>query len=324
MRQITFASQPSFEKYGRMSRREAFLTSMDTIIPWSELEALIAPFYPKTGKGRQPVGLGIMLRIYFLQHWFNLSDPGAEDALYESPALRGFAGIDLGRAAAPDETTILNFRHLLEKHALNGKILDTVNLYLASQGIRISTGTIVDATIISAPSSTKNEKKERDPEMHQTKKGNQYYFGAKAHIGVDSKEGVVHSVCTSAASVHDKHMLPDLLHGNEKKVWGDAGYQGQTEAIHEAAPNAQDMTNRRVKKSKGKVDEEEKRKNRTKSKVRARVEWPFRILKRVFHYTKVRYRGIKKNHEWLLTAFALVNLYQHRRRLISNQAPLGA
>jgi IS5 family transposase len=324
MRQITFASQPSFEKYGRTSRREAFLTSMETIVPWSELEALIAPFYPKAGKGRQPVGLGIMLRIYFLQHWFNLSDPGAEDALYESPVLRGFAGIDLGRAAAPDETTILNFRHLLEKHELNGKILDTVNLYLASQGIRISTGTIVDATIISAPSSTKNEKKERDPEMHQTKKGGQYYFGAKAHIGVDSKEGVVHSVCTSAASVHDKHMLPDLLHGNETKVWGDAGYQGQTEAIHEAAPQAQDMTNRRVKKSKGKVDEEEKRKNRTKSKVRARVEWPFRILKRVFHYTKVRYRGIQKNHEWLLTAFALVNLDQHRKRLIPNQAPLGA
>jgi IS5 family transposase len=324
MRQITFASQPSFEKYGRTSRREAFLTSMETIVPWSELEALIAPFYPKAGKGRQPVGLGIMLRIYFLQHWFNLSDPGAEDALYESPVLRGFAGIDLGRAAAPDETTILNFRHLLEKHELNGKILDTVNLYLASQGIRISTGTIVDATIISAPSSTKNEKKERDPEMHQTKKGGQYYFGAKAHIGVDSKENVVHSVCTSAASVHDKHMLPDLLHGSETKVWGDAGYQGQTEAIHEAAPKAQDMTNRRVKKSKGKVDEEEKRKNRTKSKVRARVEWPFRILKRVFHYTKVRYRGIKKNHEWLLTAFALVNLYQHRKRLIPNQAPLGA
>jgi len=324
MRQITFASQPSFEKYGRTSRREAFLTSMDTIVPWSELEALIAPFYPKAGKGRQPVGLGIMLRIYFLQHWFNLSDPGVEDALYESPVLRGFAGIDLGRAAAPDETTILNFRHLLEKHELNGKILDTVNLYLASQGIRISTGTIVDATIISAPSSTKNEKKERDPEMHQTKKGNQYYFGAKAHIGVDSKEGVVHSVCTSAASVHDKHMLPDLLHGNEKKVWGDAGYQGQTEAIHEAAPQAQDMTNRRVNKSKGQVDEEEKRKNRTKSRVRARVEWPFRILKRVFHYTKVRYRGIQKNHEWLLTAFALVNLYQHRKRLIPNLAPLGA
>jgi IS5 family transposase len=320
MRQITFACQPSFEKFSRKSRREEFLTAMEVIVPWSELEALVAPYYPKAGKGRQPVGLGIMLRIYFLQHWFNLSDPGAEDALYESPVLRSFAGVDLGRAAAPDETTILNFRHLLEKHELNGKILDTVNLYLESKGIRISTGTIVDATIISAPSSTKNSKKERDPEMHQTKKGNQYYFGAKAHIGVDSKEGIVHSVCTSAASVHDKHMLPDLLHGNEKKVWGDAGYQGQTEAIHEAAPEAQDMTNRRVKKSKGAVDEEEKRKNRTKSRVRARVEWPFRILKRIFKYTKVRYRGIKKNHEWLLTAFALVNLYQHRKRL----APLGA
>ena len=320
MRQITFASQPSFEKYARTSRREEFLSAMEVVVPWSELEALIGPHYAKAGKGRQPVGLSIMLRIYFLQHWFNLSDPGAEDALYESPVLRGFAGIDLGRAAAPDETTILNFRHLLEKHELNGKILDTVNLYLASQGIRISTGTIVDATIISAPSSTKNSKKERDPEMHQTKKGNQYYFGAKAHIGVDSKEGIVHSVCTSAASVHDKHMLPDLLHGDEKKVWGDAGYQGQTETIHEAAPAAQDMTNRRVKKAKGEVDEQEKRKNRTKSRVRAKVEWPFRILKRVFKYTRVRYRGIKKNHEWLLTAFALVNLYQHRRRLVPQEA----
>jgi len=286
---------------------------MEAVVPWSELGALIEPHYPKAGKGRQPVGLGIMLRIYFLQHWFNLSDPGAEDALYESPILRGFAGVDLGRAAAPDETTILNFRHLLEKHDLCGKMLDVVNLYLDRKGIRISTGTIVDATIIAAPSSTKNEKKE-------TKKGGQYYFGAKAHIGVDSKESVVHSVCTSAASVHDKHMLPDLLHGEEKKVWGDAGYQGQTETIHKAAPLAQDMTNRRVKNGKGEVDEEQKRKNRTKSRVRAKVEWPFRILKRVFGYTKVRYRGIGKNHHWHLAAFALVNLYQHRRRL----APLGA
>jgi IS5 family transposase len=319
MRQITFASQPSFEKFARTSRREAFLTSMEAIVPWSELESLIAPHYARSGKGRQPVGLSIMLRIYFLQHWFNLSDPGAEDALYESPVLRGFAGVDLGRAAVPDETTILNFRHLLETHELNGKILDAVNLYLASQGIRISTGTIVDATIIAAPSSTKNSRKERDPEMHQTKKGNQYYFGAKAHIGVDSKEVIVHSVCTSAASVHDKHMLPDLLHGDENKVWGDAGYQGQTEVIHAAAPEAQDMTNRRAKTKAG-VDEEQKRKNRTKSRVRAKVEWPFRILKRVFKYTKVRYRGIKKNHEWLLTAFALVNLYQHRKRLVPQRA----
>jgi IS5 family transposase len=198
-----------------------------------------------------------------------------------------------------------------------------VNWYLDSKGIRIARGTIVDATIIAAPSSTKNSKKERDPQMHQTKKGNQYYFGAKAHIGVDSKEGVVHSVCTSAASVHDKHMLPDLLHGEESKVWGDAGYQGQTKVIHEAAPKAQDMTNRRVKTKQG-VDEVEKCKNRTKSRVRAKVEWPFRILKRVFGYTRVRYRGIVKNHHWHLAAFALVNLYQNRRRLIAQLAPQRA
>lgn len=327
MRQLTFATQPSFEKYARKSRREEFLSTMQAVLPWAALAARIAPHYPKAGKGRHPVGLSVMLRIYFLQHWFALSDPGAEDALYESPVLRGFCGIDLGRAPVPDETTILNFRHLLEAHDLCGEMLDVVNHYLASKGLRISTGTIVDATIIAAPSSTKNEKKERDPAMHQTKKGNQYYFGAKAHIGVDSKSGVVHSVCTSAASVHDKHMLPDLLHGNEKKVWGDGGYQGQTEMIREAAPAAQDMTNRRVKNNQGEVNEEVKQKNRTKSRVRAKVEWPFRILKRIFKYTKVRYRGLVKNQHWHLAAFALVNVYQHRKRLLkslSALAPCGA
>jgi IS5 family transposase len=288
---------------------------MEVVVPWGELETLIEPHYPKAGNGRQPVGLSIMLRVYFLQQWFNLSDPGAEDALYESPVLRRFAGVDLGRAAAPDETTILRFRGLLEQHELCGKILDTVNHYLACKGLRISTGTIVDATIIAAASSTKNSKGERDPEMHQTRKGNQWFFGAKAHIGVDSKEGIVHSVCTSAASVSDVHMLPDLLHGAEKKVWGDAGYQGQTESIHAAAPEAQDMTSRRTKR-KDSVDEVERRKNRTKARVRSKVEWPFRILKRVFGYNKVRYRGLKKNHEWLLAACALVNLYQHRKRLV--------
>ncbi len=314
MRQASFASETGFEKYARKSHREEFLSVMDVVVPWRELESLIEPYYPKVGNGRQPVGLSIMLRVYFLQQWFNLSDPGAEDALYESPVLRRFAGVDLGRAAAPDETTILRFRRLLEEHELCGRILDTVNLYLASKGLRISTGTIVDATIIAAASSTKNAKQERDPEMHQTRKGKQWFFGAKAHIGVDSKEGIVHSVCTSAASVSDVHMLPDLLHGEEKKVWGDAGYQGQTEVIHAAAPQAQDRTSRRTR-YKGGVDEQERRKNRTKARVRSKVEWPFRILKRVFGFTKVRYRGLKKNHEWLLAAFALVNLYQHRKRL---------
>jgi len=311
---MTLAQQAEFQRYSKKTRREQFLEEMDVVMPWAELLALVSPHYSKGETGRKPVGLEIMLRVYFLQQWFALSDPAVEDALYESPVLRRFAGIDLGRAPAPDETTILNFRHLLEEHDLGGQMLDAVNLYLASRGIRITTGTIVDATIIHAPSSTKNEKKERDPEMHQTRKGKQWYFGAKAHIGVDSKEGVVHSVCTSAASVSDVHMLPDLLHGGEKKVWGDGGYQGQGDVIRQVAPDAQDMTCRRTKYKDG-VDEEQKRKNRTKARVRAKVEWPFRVLKRVFGFAKVRYRGLKKNHEWLCAAFASINIYQHRRRL---------
>ena len=314
MRQMSLAQQAEFQRFAKKSRREQFLEEMDGVMPWAELLALVEPHYRKGEMGRKPMGLGIMLGLYFVQHWFALSDPAAEDALYDSAALRRFVGIDLGRAPAPDETTILNFRHLLEQHDLCGQMLDTVNLYLAGRGIRITTGTIVDATILHAPSSTKNEKKERDPEMHQTKKGNQWYFGMKAHIGVDSKEGIVHSVCSTAASVSDVHMLPELLHGDEKKVWGDAGYQGQTEAIHAAAPQAQDMTSKRVKTKAG-VDDEQKRKNRTKARVRAKVEWPFRVLKRVFGFTKVRYRGLKKNHEWLCVGFALVNLYQNRKRL---------
>lgn len=315
MRQMSLAQQAEFQRFAKKSRREQFLETMDAVMPWAELLALVEPHYPKGEQGRKPIGLAIMLRLYFVQHWFALSDPAAEDALYDSAALRRFVGIDLGRSPAPDETTILNFRHLLEAHDLCGQMLDTVNLFLASRGIRITTGTIVDATIIQAPSSTKNENKERDPEMHQVRKGNQWYFGMKAHIGVDSKAGIVHSLCSTAASVSDVHMLPDLLHGGEKKVWGDGGYQGQTAAIHKAAPEAQDMTSRRVKTKSG-VDEAEKRKNRTKARVRAKVEWPFRVLKRVFGFVKVRYRGLKKNHQWLCAAFALVNLYQNRKRLM--------
>jgi IS5 family transposase len=317
--QHTFASQSVFEKHGRKSKRELFLEQMEQVVPWGELLRQIEPHYPKAGSGRQPVGLSIMLRTYFLQQWFSLSDPGMEEAFYESPVLRRFAGVDLGAAAAPDETTILRFRHLLEEHDLGGAMLDTVNLHLESRGIRISTGTIVDATIIHAPSSTKNSTGERDPAMHQTKKGNQWYFGAKAHIGVDSRETIVHSVVTSAASVADKHMLPDLLHGEERKVWGDGAYQGQTAAIRAAAPKAQDMTSRRIK-YKNHVDEQARRKNTTKARVRARVEHPFRILKHVFGFTKVRYRGLPKNHQWLCAAFALVNLYQHRNRLAPQTA----
>ena len=314
MRQQTLAAQASFEKYGRKSKREQFLDEMEQIVPWAELQALVQAHYPKGENGRPPVGLSIMLRVYFLQQWFNLSDPGAEEALYESPVLRRFAGVDLGRAPAPDESTILQFRHLLEKHDLGGAMLQTMNEYLESRGVGFSRGTIVDATILHAPSSTKNRSGERDPEMHQTRKGKQWYFGLKAHVGVDSKQGHVHSVCTSAASVADKHMLPDLLHGDECKVWGDGAYQGQGEAIRQAAPRAQDMTSRRVK-YKNFVDELQKAKNRVKARVRAKVEHPFRILKRIFGFEKVRYRGLKKNHERLCTCFALVNLYLHRKRL---------
>jgi IS5 family transposase len=319
MRQVTLASQCSFERYGKKTRREKFLEEMDEIMPWAQLESLIEPYYPKEGNGRPPVGLRIMLRIYFLQHWFNLSDPAAEEALYDSPSLRRFAGVDLGCAPAPDETTILNFRHLLERHDLCGVMLDAVNHYLEGRGIHIGTGTIVDATIIHAPSSTKNASGTRDPEMHQTRKGNQWYFGMKAHIGVDSKQGHVHSVCSTAASVADKHMLPDLLHGAERKVWGDGAHQGQGEANRKAAPNAQDMTSRRTRYGKI-VDQLQRRKNRTKARIRAKVEHPFRILKRVFGFVKVRFRGLKKNHDHLCAAFALVNLYMHRKRLV----PLGA
>jgi IS5 family transposase len=281
--------------------------------------ALIEPRYPKAGNGRRPVGVERMLRIYFLQQWFNLSDPAVEESLYESASMRQFVGIDLGQEPVPDETTICRFRHLLEKHELGEAMLDTVNYHLGERGIQIATGTIVDATMIHAPSSTKNKEGQRDPEMHQTKKGNQWYFGIKAHVGVDSKSKLVHSVVTSAASVADKHMLSDLLHGEERKVWGDAAYQGQSQAIREAAPQAQDMTHRRTK-FKNYVDELQRRKNTTKSRVRAKVEHVFRVLKRQFGFDRVRYRGLAKNHNRLCACFALVNRYNHRKRLLVQRA----
>jgi transposase, IS5 family len=319
MKQQTLAMQSGFEKFGRKSRRELFLDEMDKLVPWLALVALIAPHYPKGKQGRPPVGLERMLRLYFLQQWFNLSDPGLEDALYESPVLRVFAGIDLGREPAPDETTILNFRHLLEKHDLGRAMLNVVNEYLAQCGVRISTGTIVDATIVHAPSSTKNDAGKRDPEMHQTKKGNQWYFGMKAHVGVDSKEGIVHSAEATAANIADSQMLPELLHGDERKVWGDAAYQSQGEKIRGKAPRAQDMTSRRTR-YKQIINELQRRRNRTKARVRSKVEHVFRVMKRQFGFDRVRYKGLAKNANRMFACFALVNLYLTRKRL----APLGA
>jgi transposase, IS5 family len=314
MRQATLASV-GFERYGKTTRRAAFLAEMDRVVPWRELCALIEPVYPKPGNGRPPVGLERMLRIYFLQHWFSLSDPAVEEALYESLSMRHFADIDLGREPAPDETTICKFRHLLERHDLGRKLFREVHVHLTAHGLKVSTGTIVDATIINAPSSTKNAAKERDPEMHQTKKGNQWYFGMKAHIGVDSKTKLIHSVAATAANVHDATVLPDLLHGEETRVWGDQAYRGHGDVIREHAPNAKDFTNRRYR-YRGVVDEAEKARNQTKSKVRAKVEHSIGVIKRVFGFVKVRYRGLHKNAHRLFVTCALANLFIGRRRLL--------
>jgi IS5 family transposase len=303
-----------FEKYSKTTRREKFLTEMDRIVPWGGLCALIAPVYPKAGDGRPPKELEMMLRVYFLQQWFNLSDPGVEEALYDSVSMRRFAGIDLGEMPVPDESTVCRFRHLLEAQGLGEKLFQRVHGYLERQGIKIGTGTIVDATIISASPSTKNKDKRRDPEMRQTKKGNQWYFGMKAHIGVDSRTRVIHSVVATPANVHDSVCLPELLHGEEARVWGDSAYQGQSEVIHKYAPKATDFTNRRYRYKSG-IDELQRAKNKTKSGVRAKVEHPFLIIKRIFGFVKARYKGLAKNAHRLFVTCALANLYMLRRRL---------
>lgn len=241
-----------------------------------------------------------------------------EEALYDSLAMRGFVGIDLGREPAPDETTVCRFRHLLEAHDLGTRIFEEVHVYLEAKGLKVATGTIVDATIINAPSSTKNADKARDPDMHQTKKGNQWYFGMKAHIGVDSRTKIIHAVVATAANVADNAVLADLLHGEETRVWGDQAYRGQAEVIRQCAPNARDFTNRRYRHC-GVVDEAVKAKNRTKSSVRAKVEHPFGVIKRVFGFVMVRYRGLEKNAQRLFVTCALANLYMARPYLLRRQ-----
>jgi Transposase and inactivated derivatives, IS5 family len=315
MKQRTLATMNGFERYSKKTRRAVFLEEMEQVVPWAELRALIEPYYPKAGNGRPPVGVERMLRIYFLQQWFNLSDPGVEEALYDSAVMRSFVGIDLGREPVPDETTVCKFRHLLEEHRLGGQMLETVNLHLQSQGVRITTGTIVDATILHAPSSTKNREQKRDPEMHQTKKGNQWYFGMKAHVGVDSKTKLIHTALVTAAHVADATVLPELLHGEETRVWGDQAYRGQTDVIQQCAPRAQDCTHRRYR-YKDHIDEVERAKNRTKSTVRSKVEHVFAVMKLKFGFVKVRYRGLAKNANRLFATCALVNLFLVRKRLL--------
>src|SRR5215472_12245286 len=319
MKQLTLATAAGFDRYGKTTRRAAFLAEMERVVPWPALCGLIEPFYPKPGNGRPPIGFERMLRIYFLQQWFNLSDPAVEEALDDSLAMRRFVGIDLGREPVPDETTVCRFRHLLEEHDLGERLFDEVQQHLAAKGLKVATGTIVDATIISAPSSTKNANKARDPEMRQTKKGKQWYFGMKAHFGVDAKSKLIHSVAASAANVHDKHLLGRLLHGEETRVFGDAAYSGQAEAIRDAAPKAKDFTNQRPYRNRP-LTLRERRKNRRKSKVRAKVEHAFLVIKRIFGFAKVRYRGLGKNANRLFVTCALANLYLVRRRLLRARA----
>ena len=315
MRQQTLADQ-GFERYRKRTRKDQFLEDMERIIPWRELCEVIEPFYPKQdGPGRPPIGLERMLRIHFLQHWFNLSDPAVEEALYDSQAMRRFVGIDLGREPAPDETTVCKFRHLLEEHDLGSSLFSHIAYYLEENGLKVAKGTIVDATIIDAPSSTKNKKGARDPDMHQTKKGNQWYFGMKAHIGVDSRTKLIHSVAATAANVHDSQLLGDLLHGEETRVWGDSAYAGQGEALAEHAPQAKDFTHKKASRNRP-LSDADKARNTTKSRVRAKVEHPFLILKRRFGFAKVRYRGLEKNANRLFVACGLVNLYMARKVLL--------
>lgn len=304
-----------FEQYRRPTKRDVFLATMNEIVPWQELCAVIEPHYPKPGNGRPPVGLERMLRMYFVQHWFNLADEACEEALYDSAALRAFVGIDLGRERVPDGTTLLKFRRLLEKHELGKQLFATVGQVLQARGLKVGTGTIVDATLISAPSSTKNADKARDPEMHQTRKGQQWYFGMKLHIGVDSRTGLAHSAVVTAANVHDKHPLPELLHGAERRVYGDSAYSSQKALIGSKAPRAKDFTNQRVRRH-GQIDEVERAKNRNKSKVRARVEHVFAVVKRLWGFAKVRYRGLEKNATRSFVALGLANIYLARTRLV--------
>lgn len=315
--QLTLAGT-GFEQYTKTTRRAQFLAEMDRVVPWRELCARLEAVYPKAGNGRPPVGLERMLRMYFLQHWFNLSDPAVEEALYDSPTMRAFVGIDLGREPVPDETTVCKFRHLLEEHGLGCALFEEVRRHLRAQGLTVSTGTIVDATIIAAPSSTKNASGTRDPEMHQTRKGQQWYFGMKAHLGVDSQSKLIHSVVATPANVHDSRMLPWLLHGGERRVWGDSAYAGQTAVLRACAPHARDFTNRKGSRSQP-LSAAERAKNRWKSQVRAKVEHPIGVIKRVFGFTKVCYRGLPKNLHRLVVACALANLFMVRHYLLRLQ-----
>ena len=322
MKQISLATT-GFELVAKRTRKREFLDEMNLVIPWAELLSLIAPHAPAGKTGRPPFATEVMLRIHLLQQFFGHSDPAMEEALHDIPLYREFAQLDAGITRLPDESTILRFRHMLETHGLGQQILATVNAKLIDRGLMLKTGTVVDATLIAAPSSTKNDKGERDPEMHQTKKGNQWHFGMKAHIGVDAESGLVHTVTTTAANAHDVTQAHALLHGQEEVVFADSGYRGveKRDEIQAQHPNVEwqiaMMPGKRKALDKSKPSHALRDKlEKLKASIRAKVEHPFRVIKCQFGHRKTRYRGLAKNTSQLLVMFALSNLWMMRKRMI--------
>jgi IS5 family transposase len=313
MTQLSFATLDHRNKKKR-TKREAFLAEMEAVVPWALLLALIEPYYPKAGNGRRPYPLVVMLRIYFLQQWYQLSDPGAEEALYDIQSMRAFAGLELGRDAIPDETTVLNFRHLLERHDLTKSMFDAVSSHLEDKGALLRGGTIMDATLIAASPSTKNKAGKRDAQMSQSKKGNQWYFGMKAHIGVDARSGLVHTAGVTTGKVHDAKVMDNLIREDDRAVFADKGYVNEKKKRAARAAGVY-WAVREQRKPGRQLSSSQKRRNRRHGSVRAKVEHVFRVLKCQFGYRKVRYRGIAKNGAQVFALLALANLYLSRRQL---------
>ena len=320
-KQMSFA-QAEYAGKKKMTKREKFLLEMEQVVPWARLVAVIEPYYPSGKRGRPPIGIERMLRIYFLQQWYALADEALEDTIYDSQAMRTFAGIDLSSESVPDATTLLQFRHLLERHELTRRLFDEVRALLAQKKLMLREGTIVDATMIAAPSSTKNERKERDPEMHQAKKGNQWHFGMKAHLGVDAHSGLAHTVSVTAANVSDIAQTHALLHGEESVVFADAGYVGVEKRPEMVSAHGAVCFEVAAKRGKIKAMAEGAIKSLTleleklKAQVRARVEHPFHIIKNLFRHRKTRYRGLAKAAAQLHSLFALANLVIAKRALL--------
>lgn len=319
MSQRSFASA-EYAMKNKRTRREKFLAEMERVVPWARLIGVIEPLYPTSGRvGRQPIGVARMLRMYCLQQWYGLADEALEDALYDSQALRDFVGIDLSHESVPDATTLLKFRRLLLDNDLTKALFEEINTHLAEQGLLMRAGTIVDATIIAAPSSTKNAGNTRDPEMHQTRKGNQWYFGMKAHIGVDAESGLVHTMVATAANVHDVTQAGALLHGKETVAFGDAGYCGACKREEAQGPQwhvAMRPGKRRQLEPKRKWAQLLEKAEQLKASIRAKVEHPFHVIKNLFHHKKTRYKGLAKNEAQLFSLFALANLVIAKRSLL--------